>query len=331
MPKILVIRFSSIGDIVLTSPVVRCLKKQMNGAEVHFLTKNNFLQLVSNNPNIDKVYSIQKNLSEVMPALKAEQYDFVIDLHHNLRTLKLKLALKRKSFSFNKINIEKWMMVNFKINRMPPVHIVDRYFETVKTLGVTNDSLGLDYFIKPADEIKIQSLPESHRNGYIAIVIGAKHFTKRLPNEIIIEICSKLKKSVILLGGPEDAGRGEMISAKVGSEIYNACGKYSLDQSASIIKQAQVVITNDTGLMHIAAAFNKNIISVWGNTIPEFGMSPYFPVVKGQLVINKIVEVKGLDCRPCSKIGFDKCPKGHFRCMNDLNVSDIVNSANEII
>ena len=326
MSKFLVIRFSSIGDIVLTSPIVRCLKKQVKDAEVHYLTKNNFSKIMLNNPFVDKVYSIQKDVSEVLPDLKKEQYDYIIDLHHNLRSLHVKTVLSRKSFSFDKINFEKWLIVNLKINRLPPVHIVDRYFETVKTLGVENDGLGLDYFIKPDDEISIQSLPESHRKGYIAIVIGAKHFTKRFPEEKIIELCDKLNMPVILLGGSEDAERGNLISAEVGSNIYNACGKYSLDQSASLIKQSELVITNDTGLMHIAAAFKKKIISIWGNTIPEFGMSPYYPVSSFHFPFSSIVETKNLNCRPCSKIGYDKCPKGHFRCMKDLSVSDIVDS-----
>ena len=330
MPKILLIRFSSIGDIVLTSPILRCLKKQLSGVEVHYLTKAGFKDLLLNNPNVDKVYSIQKHINEILSVLKTEQYDYIIDLHHNLRSWQVKTALGKKSFAFDKLNFEKWLIVNFKINRLPQVHIVDRYFETVKSLGVTNDGLGLDYFIKPIDEVAITSLPETHRNGFVAIVIGAKHFTKRLPDEKIIEIIHQLNKPVVLLGGKEDRERGKLICEKSGSNCYNACGKYSLDQSASIIRQSDVVITNDTGLMHIAAAFKKKIISVWGNTIPEFGMTPYFPVGSLQFTVSKIVEVKGLSCRPCSKIGYDKCPKGHFRCMNELNVAEIVDSVKEL-
>ena len=330
MLKILVIRFSSIGDIVLTSPILRCLKKQLSGVEVHYLTKAGFKDLLLNNPNVDKVYSIQKHINEILSVLKTEQYDYIIDLHHNLRSWQVKTALGKKSFAFDKLNFEKWLIVNFKINRLPQVHIVDRYFETVKSLGVTNDGLGLDYFIKPIDEVAITSLPETHRNGFVAIVIGAKHFTKRLPDEKIIEIIHQLNKPVVLLGGKEDRERGKLICEKSGSNCYNACGKYSLDQSASIIRQSDVVITNDTGLMHIAAAFKKKIISVWGNTIPEFGMTPYFPVGSLQFTVSKIVEVKGLSCRPCSKIGYDKCPKGHFRCMNELNVAEIVDSVKEL-
>ncbi len=193
---------------------------------------------------------------------------------------------------------------------MPAIHIVDRYMETVEQLGIKNDGKGLDYFIPPSDEITIASLPKSHQSGYIGFVIGAKHFTKQLPTEKIISICKKINQPIILLGGNEDKERATIIENAIGATIYNACGKYNLNQSASLIKQATKIITHDTGLMHIAAAFKKEIISVWGNTVPAFGFSPYLPDAK-----SKIVEVKNLSCRPCSKIGYEKCPKVHFKCI----------------
>ena len=319
MTKVLVIRFSSIGDIVLTTPVIRCLKKQLQDAEVHFLTKKSFLPIVQNNPNIDKIYSIEKDVAEVVEELKKEKYDFIVDLHHNLRTMQVKRALKAKSASFPKLNIEKWLVVNLKINKLPNVHIVDRYFETVKSLGVKNDEAGLDYFIPKQDEIDLSSLPQLHRNGYIAFVIGAKHYTKQLPEHKIISICKKINAPIVLLGGPEDSEKAKNIEQAVGVNIYNACGKYNINQSASLIKQAKKVITHDTGLMHIASAFKKDIISVWGNTIPEFGMYPYKPGAGSHLM-----EIKGLSCRPCSKLGFKACPKKHFNCMEKQDEEQIV-------
>lgn len=315
--KILIIRFSSIGDIVLTSPVVRCLKQQLNASEIHFLTKKSFASIVENNHNVDKVFSFEKDVNDVLPELKKENYDWVIDLHHNLRSMQVKRALGKPSKSFNKLNIEKWLLVNLKINRLPNKHIVDRYFETVAHLGVKNDLKGLNFFIDTKNEVAISSLPKEYHNGFIAFVIGAKHNTKKLPAEKIISICKKLNRAVILIGGKEDFETGEKIISNFQlptSNLYNACGKYNLQQSASLIKQAERVITHDTGMMHIAAAFQKNIISVWGNTVPEFGMYPYMPGKE-----SKIVEVKNLSCRPCSKIGFENCPKGHFKCMNEID------------
>jgi ADP-heptose:LPS heptosyltransferase len=123
---------------------------------------------------------------------------------------------------------------------------------------------------------------------------------------------------VVLLGGPEDASRAFEICEQAGTHVFNSCGKFTLDQSAYLVKMAQQIITHDTGLMHIAAAFNKPIISVWGNTVPEFGMSPY------KTIRSIIVEVDHLNCRPCSKIGHQKCPLGHFRCMRDIDIPSII-------
>ena len=331
--KILIIRFSSIGDIVLTSPVIRCLKKQ-TGTEIHYLTKKNFEKILISNPYVDKVFSIEKEISEVITDLKSMNYDYVIDLHKNLRSLHVKKALGVKSFSFNKLNIEKWLMVNLKINRLPNTHIVDRNLETVASLGVENDGAGLDYFIPKEDEIDLHEISKKFNfpiaeSKYIAFVIGAAHATKRLPVEKIIDICNGLNLPIILIGGKEDFENGDIISTKSTGYVLNLCSKLNLNQSASIVKQAQVVITHDTGLMHIAAAFRKKIISIWGNTIPEFGMYPYYPTAsKEEVFKNNIVEVKGLSCRPCSKIGYNKCPKGHFKCMQMIDTEGIIMLAN---
>lgn len=320
--KVLVLRFSSIGDIVLTTPVVRCLKEQLpEGSEVHFLTKNAFTDFLKNNPHISKLYGINKKVSEILPELKKEQYDVIIDLHKNIRTLQVKTALNIKSYTFKKLNIEKWIYVNFKWNLLPNVHIVNRYFEAVKALGVVNDGMGLDYYIPKKDEISITELSENFKNGFIAFTVGAKFASKTLPTEKIISLCKKLPLPVVLLGGKEDEAKAEKISSACGNAVYNACGKYNLNGSASIVKQAQLVIAHDTGLMHIAAAFNKKIISVWGSTVPQFGMYPYMPQQPNNSVF---AEVNLLSCRPCSKIGFDTCPQKHFKCMMQQNEDEIV-------
>ena len=306
--KILVVRFSSIGDIVLTTPVVRMLKKQLN-AQVHYLTKSSYVSLLKNNPYIDSVYQIDNSISEVIADLKKEKYDYVIDLHSNLRTQILKFRLGMPAKSFNKLNMEKFMLTNFKLDKMPKIHIVDRYLETVKHLGVKNDNQGLDFFLSANDKLDISIFPKN----YIVFIIGGQHATKILPNEKIISIIKKVNKPVLLIGGPEDAHRGEDI-AKACNKVVNTCGKYSILHSASLVQQATMVITHDTGMMHIAAAFNKKIYSVWGNTVPEFGMYPYLESEQ-----SKRIEVKGLNCRPCSKIGYDKCPKGHFKCMQEID------------
>ena len=317
--KILVVRFSSIGDIVLTTPILRCIKQQLKDVELHYVTKHNFLSVIDNNIYVDKVFTIKDSLKDVIPQLKKENYDYVIDLHHNIRTLRLKTALGKKSFSFNKLNWEKFLIVHFKKNKLPPIHIVDRYFETLQPLGVKNDGKGLDYFINEKDEIDIPStLPTLFHDDYNALVVGGSYFTKQIPINKLKEICTKSALPLILLGGKEDAAIAEQVYQFHKNKTINLCGKLNLNQSASIIQQANKVITSDTGLMHIAAAFKKDIISLWGNTIPEFGMGPYLAGKNSQ-----ILEVKGLSCRPCSKLGYKKCPKGHFKCMNDIEIKNI--------
>ncbi len=312
--KILIIRFSSIGDIVLTTPVIRCLKLQQPDTEIHFLTKKAFKGILEHNPYIHKIHTIEKEVKEISSILKKENFDFVIDLHNNIRSMQIKRALGKPSSSFKKLNFKKWLLVNFKINTLPETHIVDRYLQTVEQLGIKNDLQGLDYFIPQQDEVNMASLPKFLQSGYIGFVIGAKHFTKQLPIEKIVSICEKLNSPIILLGGKEDEKKANDIIAHLSTItsqlVYNACGKYNLNQSASLIKQATKIISHDTGLMHIAAAFKNEVISVWGNTVPDFGFGPYLPDKK-----SRIVEVKGLSCRPCSKIGYNKCPKGHFKCM----------------
>jgi ADP-heptose:LPS heptosyltransferase len=324
--KFLIVRFSSIGDIVLTTPVVRCLKQQVEGAEVHFVTKKQFASVVANNPYIDKIHILDGKLDDLVKKLHEEEFHYIIDLHHNLRSYLLKKKLGVLSFSFNKINIQKWLMVHIKINRLPQKHIVDRYLETCYLFDVQNDNKGLDFFIDPKNEVSLQTLPVPFQNGFITLVIGAKHATKQMPTEKIALLCSNLNKPVILLGGPDEKDNADNIIKKAAkTDILNACGHYNLQQSASLVKQSNVVISHDTGLMHIAAAFKKKIISIWGNTIPEFGMYPYMPDDE-----SSIFEIKGLGCRPCSKIGYQKCPKGHFKCMQLQDVKAIAEKANSL-
>lgn len=306
--KILVIRFSSIGDIVLTSPVVRCLKQQLH-AELHFVTKNDFVSLITNNPNIDKIYSIQDSVSEIKKEIQSENYDYIIDLHCNIRSSQIK-KLGKKSLSYNKHNFKKFLLTTFGINLLQDNHTIDRYLDSVLSLGVKNDNKGLDFFFSKEDEIDLSVF----NNSYVTFAIGGSHFTKILPTDKIIEICKKQQKQIVLIGGKEDDQRGQEI-VKSCNNVVNACGKYSINQSAYIVKNSDLLITHDTGMMHIASAFRMKIYSVFGGTHPSLGFYPYLPNSE-----NKIIKVNDLNCSPCHRYGKSKCPKGHFNCMNKINV-----------
>ena len=310
--KILVVRFSSIGDIVLTTPVVRALKKQLN-AEVHFLTKSSFTSLLINNPYVDVVYQIDKSVNEVSSDLKNEKYDLVVDLHSNLRSAKLR-NIGKKYVKYNKDTFKKFLFVKFSIDRLKSKHTVERYFDTVEKIGVKNDNEGLDFFLSKKDEIDLTEFPKS----YITFAIGGTHFTKKLPTEKIISICKKRNETAVLIGGPEDFETGKIIENNC-DNVINTCGKYNINESAFIINNSDLLITHDTGMMHIAAALGKEIFSIFGGTHPNLGFTPYMPNSE-----NRIIQIENLDCRPCHRYGKSKCPKGHFKCMQEIDENNFL-------
>jgi ADP-heptose:LPS heptosyltransferase len=326
MVKFLVIRFSSIGDIILTTPVVRHLKQQVDQAEIHYLTKSIYSPLLEANPYIDRVHIFNGDLSATTRELKGVGFDYIIDLHHNARTERLKMKLKRMDFSVNKLNFQKWLYVNFKLDRLPDRHMVDRNLETIRNFISETDEGGLDYFIPEQEEIELSSLPSAFHKGYIALAIGAQHRTKQLPKALLEELCGQLSHPLVILGGDSDMENARaIVAANPGKEILDRCGAMSIHQSASLVRQSRVLITHDTGLMHIGAAFRKRIITIWGNTVPGFGMYPY----KADPASMQF-EVIGLRCRPCSKIGYQECPKKHFKCMLEQDIKGISQAANRL-
>ena len=324
--KILITRFSSIGDIVLTFPILRCLKTQVPSSEIHYATKIQFKELVTASEYIDRQYFLQNSLKDLIKELRKENYDVIIDLHNNLRTHQISSALGVKTLRFPKLNFKKWLLVNLKVNKMPNLHLVDRYFQAVKTLGVVNDAKSNTFFISTENEIEIKKQFNLSPKSYIAVVIGAQFATKRIPLDKLIEILSGINYPMVLIGGKTDKNvADEVCKNLVEKEIYSACGDFNILQSASIVKQSKGILTNDTGMMHIASCFSLPITTVWGNTSSAFGMSAYTPENTLEIVN---FEVQNLSCRPCSKIGFQRCPKGHFKCMalqDSLLISQQIN------
>jgi heptosyltransferase-2 len=296
---------------------MRCLKHQFPDYKIHYATKERFKSLLINNPYIDQLHVLKESSSELISELKKEKFDLILDLHNNIRTANIWSQLRVKRFKVDKINWEKWLMVNLKINILPYQHIVDRYIETGASLGLTNDGRGLDYFIPNTCSIERFKLPER----YVVYAIGGQHETKKLPLKKQKELLSKIPLPVILIGGKEDETRGGELSASL-SHVHNLCGKMSIDESAKTIEGGEKLYTHDTGMMHIGAALKRPIVSIWGNTIPEFGMYPYYPETYDSKD-SQMLEIKDLQCRPCSKIGFKECPKGHFDCMNAIDFEDL--------
>lgn len=310
------------GDIIYTTPVTRCLKKQLPHCEIHFLTKLNFKYLVDNNPYISQLHLLKPKLKDTITDLKAQKFDYVIDLHSSLRSAIVKLRLGVKSSTYNKQRFKKWLAIKFKINWVAPTHLVDRYLKTVEFLGVKNDNLPLDYFL-PENNFKIEDfLPATFCPSYIAFVIGATHFTKRMPNSKVISILQKTKLPIVLLGGKDVAHNGIEI-AKHCTNVITLCGNINLNQSVFILKNASKVIGFDTGLTHIAEAFDKPLLSIWGSTVPQLlGVQPY-------LVSRHYEAEVDLPCRPCSKFGLASCPQGHFNCMHTIDEQPIIKFLNQ--
>ena len=324
--KILIIRFSSIGDIVLASPVFRCVKKQLPDAEVHFLTKLSYKIVTAANPFIDKSFYYDDNMDELLARLKAENYDHVIDLHNNIRSNKIKRILSVDTHTIDKLTFKKFMLTQLNIDVMPDRHITQRSLDAVLPLGVKDDGGGLDYFIAKEYEVKPDDIPTGHLAGFIVIVIGATYFTKRFPVHKIIELCSKINHPIILLGGKEDATNGKIISDTDPLKLYNACGKFNISESADIIKKAKLVISNDTGMQYIACALKRPVIALWGGTTPDLDVEPYYGSnflrnLQKPLYENVVLNLK---CQPCSKYGLNKCPLDHFNCMEKINVDGLV-------
>lgn len=323
--KFLVIRFSSIGDIVLTTPAIRCLKKQVANAELHFLTKENFKSVTEGNPYIDKFFYFKNDLSRLIKELKSEHYDYIIDLHDNFRTKRIAWALKAKVLTYHKERVEKFLLTQIHINKMSGRHIADRCIDTLAELGVVNDGMGMDYFIPERSEIKMSDLPMPHMVGYIAIVIGASYYTKKLPVHKLQELCRKLLYPIILVGGKEDFAEAEAIASIDTIRVYNACGRFSLHESADLVRKSQLVISHDTGLQYIACAFNKQVLAIWGGTSPLLDVEPYYANNAIDRYQNFLVP--GLSCQPCSNFGTKTCPKKHFKCMEEQDIDAIVLAA----
>jgi ADP-heptose:LPS heptosyltransferase len=322
MVKVLIIRFSSIGDIVLTSPVVRCIHEQLPGTEIHYVTKKKFRSLVEHNPYIHKVHLLGTSMTELIDHLHEEKFDLILDLHNNVRSSRIKLALGLRSHTFFKLNWRKWLLVKFKVNYLPELHVVHRYLATCRTLGVKYDGKGLDFFPEPETTLPVELQNQLAGRAYDVFAVGGTYKTKKLPPEKMRELFGKLSRQMVLIGDEAD---GEVVSKAVAgleNVVINYCGKLSISQSALLIKGANTVVSHDTGMMHIAAALHKRIISIWGNTVPDFGMYPLLPD-NLQLSSDLRFEVKALPCRPCSKLGYDTCPKGHFRCMNQQNMQEL--------
>jgi lipopolysaccharide heptosyltransferase II len=318
--RILIIRLSSLGDILLTTPIIRAMKKKYPSAKIDFVVRNDFVDAIKHNPFINKIYSYLKdNPVAVKKELVAQTYDLVFDLQDNWRSRILTNELKAPIHRIYKPTFKKLLLVWTKINLLKDSKsITQRYAESA---GLTLDQSGLELFI-PAG-IK-PNLFDGKK--YIGFCPGAKHFTKRWPAENFIILGNELTKegyTIVLFGGNSERELCNIISSKINDSI-NLRNDDQLLQLAADMKKCSLIVTNDSGLMHVASAVNVPVVAIFGSTVTEFGFSPYG-------VRNIILENKVLSCRPCSHIGRDDCPKKHFRCMIDIKPNFVQENIKEFI
>jgi lipopolysaccharide heptosyltransferase II len=342
--KTLVIRLSSIGDIVLASPLIRVLRKQFPFSQIDFVVRKEYAELVRNNKNLNHIVEFDaktgfSGLCKLKNQLRAEQYDFVIDIHNSLRSRYLRWMLRAGDVVvFHKRIFARTMLIQFKKNfYRSAVSVADRYIESVQKYGVTNDGMGLELYIP--DEIRTEALTKLKKLGIresgtmIGFCPSAKHATKCWPQERFAELGIKLsaddKAKILLFGGSEDKEKCLAIADAINSfngegSAADLSGEFSLLESAIAMEACSLIVTNDSGLMHIACAMKKKVIAIFGSTVREFG---FFPVGTESVV----VERTGLYCRPCSHIGRSTCPEGHFRCMKEIQVDELVASIKSLI
>jgi len=320
--KVLIIRYNSIGDIVLTSPVISLLYS--NQYEVHYLCKKAYSSLVANNPKVDRVWEFDDNFSILIPQLKAEGFIYIIDLHNNYRSGRIKKALGAKSYTLCKSRIKLYLMTRWRLDLSPEKHIVDRFLDTIEDI-VTIENTPLEFYIPDRDIENAKKLLPT--KSYVAIAVGAAFHTKQIPEDMIIDVIDEIQGTVVLLGGIGDVEKSKIIEIRSDRKVYNLTGQLSIEESAHAVQQSRMLLTGDTGLMHIAAAVGTKVVAIFGSTHPKLGYTPYMQNDSDAIVMGN----QDLSCRPCTKQGNHSCPKGHFRCMLELDTDDIVDNINRFI
>jgi heptosyltransferase-2 len=335
--KTVILRLSSIGDIILTSPLLRVYRQAAGkDARVDFVVRKEYAELVQSCHHLSIIHEYDvatgyKGLQALARKLREEQYDLVIDLHDSIRTKLLRVACKAgDTVVMDKRKFERWLLVNLKRNAYSDaLTVAERYIETVAPYGIVNDDKGLEIFIPDTTQFevsgKIAKLRLNQFEKVIGICPGSKHFTKRWQREKFAEVAVRTAKEhhakVLLFGGRDERDDCEFVRQEVARRVSedavtNFAGEFSLLESAAALEFCDVVVTNDSGLMHLAAARQRKIVAIFGSTVKEFGFAPY-----GTEAV--VIENSGLDCRPCTHIGKASCPKGHFNCMTEINADEV--------
>lgn len=343
--KTVVLRLSSIGDIILTSPLLRVFRNSVGkDARVDFVVRKEYAELVQSCHHLSIVHEYDvntgyKGLQVLAQQLREEKYDLVIDLHDSIRTKLLRASSKAKDVVvMDKRKLERWLLVNLKRNAYADqLTVAERYIETVEKYGIKNDGKGLEIFIPDTTLFdvsgKMAKLRLNQFEKVIGICPGSKHFTKRWQKEkfaqVAIRAAQEFHAKILLFGGGDEKEDCEFVYNEVSRRVSahavaSFAGEFSLLESAAALEFCDVVVTNDSGLMHLAAAKQRKIVAIFGSTVQEFGFAPYGTEAT-------VIENTTLDCRPCTHIGRKECPKGHFKCMLDISAETVYSSLQQMM
>lgn len=302
--KILVIRLSSFGDIILSFPLLKLLNKSFPGAEIHFLTKSIYTEVAALNPYIDKIIEFGGSVNETRKKIKNSKYDLILDIHKNFRSIYASIFTGSKVRRYYKDNFRKFLLVKFKWNLFREIiPVYKKYIFAISDLIKEN---GTEF---TTSELKFDK-NRIYDFEYIVISPSSRHFTKTYPAEKFIDyINSNPDKKYILTGDNSDRDNNicSHIESKCGNTL-NLCGKLDINKLASVIYHSEYVICNDSAILHLSEALGKKVIAIFGSTVKEFG---FFP----QLEQSVLIQINELKCRPCTHIGRESCPLGHFKCM----------------
>lgn len=338
---------SSLGDVLLTSPVIRALRKKFPKSQIDFLVRKEYCDIVRYNPNLSRILEFEVDsgtptLWQLGKRIRKEKYDIILDLHKNFRSNFLCFTAgffsgrKPKVYWVKKNQITRFLLVKFKINVYKIINrritkVWEKYLLTAKNLNLTSDKKGLELYLSPEVNEFYKQLSEDilHKTKPLVIAPGAKHFTKRWPTQFFAELITRVNEkygiSPLLVGGAEDVDVvDEILSLIKYGAAFSLAGNHTVLQTAAIIKNASFFIGNDSGLTHVAAAFKIPTIAIFGSTVEEFGFFPENPRAI-------VLENKSIKCRPCTHIGKSTCPQGHFRCMEDVTVEMVLEKLEELL
>lgn len=338
--RILVIRLSSLGDIILTTPVLDALKENYENSEISFLTKQKYQGLFESDPRVDSVIYFEpegkdkgvSGLLRLIRGLNQEKFDLIVDLHSNLRSFFIRLLVKaNKKVHYHKKLIARFVMVHFKSWKVKQVSTIDNYLESTGEIGEKAWSRIPRLYSKKENEIWAENFFTENGLAKDEILVGiapaAKWETKRWDldkfSSVAKSLSQDLSAKILLVGDKDDLKPIEGIENYVGKERTIQAVDLHLDRLIALVERCSLFISNDSGPMHLTSASGVPTIGIFGPTSPGLGFSP-------SGLEDKVFWV-GVDCSPCSLHGGKECVKKSRYCMDDIKPEKIIEEAKRIL